>query len=490
MDRRGNRSQSETLGVVLILGITMLSVGLLAAYGGVAIDSVQHSVDVQSSEHALSQLDSKVSLVAFGEADRQTISLGRGRQGAYTVQPDAGRITVTHRNYSDNQSIELYNETMGAVRYETGETTIVYQGGGVWRSEGTGGSSMVSTPEFQYRGMTLTLPLIRVSGQGSISGSARADVQASGSPTKVYPDLDTPYPDGSRNYTNPVENGTVEITVQSEFYRAWGNYFEERTDGQVTTYDENETAVLELVSTGTFGDFDMPMDDGSIELRALGSGHPLTELTVTIAPDQPDSQEFTGLSWSMYAESGSEKFEIHLSTGGKASCNDSVSATVFYTDGTAHHGWHDDDAFEVSCDDVDGDGEGEARITANLTGSDSVQYGEVTKNEIMVFAPNEDLAEPATFDEHGATIEWEDSGGRTYDSGDTEALGNVTNHYVGKLGPNVDLNIKDGQGEGNDGSSDGNIDEESSFGYVDTEQTGQYVTFLHISENNVTVDLR
>ena len=483
MDRPRDRSQSETLGVVLLLGITILSVTAIATFGSSAIGGIQHTVDVQSSEHALSQLDSKVSLVAFGESDYQSVSLGRGRQGTFSVAPDTGQITVTHVNYTEGASREIYNETMGTIQYESGSTTLAYQGGGVWRSASTGGSAMKSTPEMHYRGMTLTLPIIRVTGNGSVAGSARADVTVEDEPRAIFP--------VNSSYRNPVERGTIRIAVQSEFYRAWGSYFESRTEGTVTTYHENETAVLELVSTGAYGEFGMPMDEEAIELRALGGGHPLSELTITIAPDQPDSQEYAGFDWSMYAGSGNQEFEIHLAKTGKASCDDYISATVFYSNGSKYQGWYEEEAFQVECSDVNGDGENEARLTANFTGTTSMEYTTVKNNELLAYDVdnNLELADPVTFDEHADTVDWESNGGRTFDAGDTATIGNVTNHYVGLLESNVDLTVMDGPGEGSDEGSDGNVNEDASSGYVITDRSGQYVTYLHVSENNVTVDL-
>lgn len=490
MDGPGTRSQSETLGVVLLLGITLLSVGALATYGSAAIDGTQHSVDVQSAEHALSQLDSRVSLVALSEADRQSIALGRGREGTYSVLPDEGQITVTHLNHSNNGDEHvLYEESLGEVRYETGETTLAYQGGGVWRSESSSGSSMVSTPEFHYRGMTLTLPIIRVDGGGSAGGAALADIYTDATPISVYPDHDASYPDGDRKYTNPVQNGTVQIAVQSDYYRAWAEYFESRTDGSVSVDHENETAVLELVSTGTYGDFDMPMDSQPIQLRAVGDGHPIDDFSVTIAPDQPDSQQFSGFTWSLWAEEGNKKFEISLDSNDKT-CPGTVAATVYYTDGNHEHVWYDDDAYEIYCTDADGDGDEEPRITANFTSSDQIYYDTGSPSLVKFKQGNLKADDTATFDQHGDSISWEAGDGRTFESGDSTTLYNVTNHYIGLLGPNVDFVVRDGHDKApSQGNAAGAMNAEESFGHVMVDGNGQYVTYLHVSENNVTVDI-
>ncbi|MFW5905224.1 MAG: DUF7289 family protein [archaeon] len=478
MQGQGDRSQSETLGVVLLLGMTVLSVGALAAFGGAAIDGTEQTVDLQSAEHALSQLDSKASLVALSDAERQSVSLGRARQGTYSVDPDRGHITVEHVNYNnENDTQVLYDAPLGAVRYENGETTLAYQGGGVWRAQRGGGSVMVSSPEFHYRSMTLTLPVIRLSGDGSIAGSAAADVYSDAPANPVYPNTSATYDNSSRQYLNPVQNGTVEIAVQSEFYQAWGNYFETRTDGKVTTYDENETAVLELVSTGAYGDFDVPMEGTPLELRALNDNHPLTDFTVTIAPDDRDSADFSDLSWSLWAKEGSKKFEVNLQAEGNADDGSDVAATVYYSNGTAEQGWHADDVFVVTENEA-----GEARIEANLTSDASLTYQDVGSNDLVEFKGNDDFAESVTFDEHDADA------GQTYEGGDNASIGYVVNHYISMFGSNVDLEVEDGNSDG--GGASGGVNEDASTGHLQVDDTGEYVTYVHLSENNVTVDLR
>ena len=482
MHGQGTRSQSETLGVVLLLGLTVLSVGALAAFGGAAIDDTEQSVDMQSAEHALSQLDSKVSLVALSEAERQSVSLGRARQGSYTVHPDNGHITVTHNDYeNENGSEILYDESLGEVRYENGDRVLAYQGGGIWRSREGGGSVMVSPPEFYYRDMTLTLPIIRLSGDGSVAGAASANVDSESLPTPIYPNASDTYNDTDRGFTNPVQNGTVQVTVQSEYYEAWGSYFETRTDGTVTTYPANETVVLELVSTGLDGDFDVPMEGSPLELRALGDDHPLSEFTVTIAPDDQDNADFSDLSWSLWVKDGDQKLEISLQPiagGGEGS---DIATSVYYTNGSVEQGWSDADAFVVTNNSDD-----ELQIHANLTGDREMTYGEVKQSDLTHFNKDNDdeFAETVTFDDHDA------DGDRTFSTtNDTTApIGYIVNHYIGLFDSNVNIAVEDGKGNGKGAS--GGVNEDASTGYLEVANTGEYVTYLHVSENNVTVTLR
>lgn len=96
---------------------------------------------------------------------------------------------------------------------------------------------MVSPPEVHYRGTTLTLPMIRVVGEGNRGRSSFVRVSTA---------TDGIYPTASRH--NPLTPGQVNITVQSRYYRAWGTYFEDRTQGRVTVNHTLNTARLELVT--------------------------------------------------------------------------------------------------------------------------------------------------------------------------------------------------------------------------------------------------
>lgn len=488
MTRGGRRGQSQTVGVVLVLGLTVISAGAIAMMGGTAIDRTQQTVDVQSAEHALSQLDSEVSLVALSRADRQSVALG-GRDGTLTVHPDRGHITVTHLNYTEYGDDEvIYDASLGEVRYEVGDQVIGYQGGGVWRSAGGNGSTMVSAPEFHYRGQTLTLPVIRLQGTDSVAGPVTADISDGSGARSVYPNASRTYTNTSRRFVNPVQNGTLRVSIQSEFYRGWAAYFRERTDGEVRTFDANQTAQVELISPGMQGAFQMPFDGGAIGLHATGDGHPLDNFSIRIYSDQPASQSFSGLKWTLWAEQGDEKFEVAFTPGSNKQCGDPVTTTVYYSNGSQDFIWQNDSSFAIQCADTNGDGTtDETYVQANLIGDLPVTYGTTNKGLVKFDSGGKTVPSTTTFDQHDQ-IPWEQGSGVTFSTGDQTTLGNVTNHYIGLFGPSVDLHVLDNNNNG--GGSSGNVDEDISRGYIHYNSTGNYVNFLYVSENNVTVELR
>lgn len=83
-----------------------------------------------------------------------------------------------------------------------------------------------------------------------------------------------------------------------------------------------------------------------------------------------------------------------------------------------------------------------------------------------------------TFDEHEDTVEWEP---KTYTSGDTETSGRLLNHYFGLISPDFDLTVDD--------KNSNTVSEDASTGTIEYQGSDQYVTFLHITENGIEIDI-
>lgn len=232
---RPDRAQSEVIGVVLLLGLTITAVGITVALGSTALADVQSSADVQRIEGAMTQVDSKASLVAHGGSTSQRVRLDPGRSADVRVDGDAGvmRIEVEAENEAGDLETVTENVTLGAMIYERGDERVAYQGGGVWRSNGDG-SWMVSPPEFHYRGDTLTLPLVTIDGVDGRLGDAAVVTGRSEHPEGLFP---------SENVSNPLLGGNVTITVESEYAEAWGRFFDTRTRANVTQVSPTEVRV-------------------------------------------------------------------------------------------------------------------------------------------------------------------------------------------------------------------------------------------------------
>ena len=491
------RAQSAPLGIALLLGITILGTTAVVGLGGVALTDAQESSNLARAEQSLTQFDSQAAQVALGDPTVRTTNFGRV-DGEFRVnplsEPDSGTITITHVDYDGSSNHVLYTGDLGSVVYENGGTEIAYQGGGIWLREEDGGARMISPPEFHYRQGALTFPVIQTTGSAAVSGSPDATISRAADTGRKFPDPSSSYPDPDGDpYQNPIENGYVTVTVESDYYEGWAKYFRTRTDGTVTVDDANQRVTLELSTLGATGSFGIPSDSanggGSQEVQGLGDGHSLTDYIFRIFPKDDQESAFNNLRWSMYVNEGSKKFEVALRANGNSGCGDAVDLAIYYSDDahSSYEGWEGSET--VSCSDVDGDGNDEYYIDVDLvdgTAGPDLTYSSLSGSQLAHYKSDVSGAsfqDPGTLPGHSSGTHTSD---RDYDSSvpDTETRDFVVAHYFAELGPNFELKVEDQQ----NGNAAG-VDESSSQGYIDYGGGGQVVTFLHVTENRIEVDL-
>ncbi|MFC6757655.1 hypothetical protein ACFQER_14555 [Halomicroarcula sp. GCM10025894] len=97
---RGRRGQSSPIALVLIFGLVIGATTVVLLVGGLAITDTQDQLNAQSAEKAMTQLDSKASLVALGQSQRQMVEFGTSEDGDYRLDEDAGQMTITHETSS------------------------------------------------------------------------------------------------------------------------------------------------------------------------------------------------------------------------------------------------------------------------------------------------------------------------------------------------------------------------------------------------------
>ncbi|MEF8882633.1 MAG: hypothetical protein V5A34_08945 [Halapricum sp.] len=261
------RGQSEVLGFILVFALIVVSTGIVVTLGGGSITDAQNNIDADRAETSLAQLDSQAALVALGSSDVQQVELPSIDGTGYQVEEDAGWMNISFKNTTSGKITTIHNATLGAVVYDgAGQTKVAYQGGGVWRKGVGEGSVMIAPPEFHYRSATLTLPLVTVRGSDTID--SRATITQTNT-TRLFPNstLDS-------DFKNPLESGKVNVTVQSEYYQAWGRYFKQRTDGDVTYDHTRSIAKIELTVPfeEDFSNVVATTEEDGITYKAKGKG--------------------------------------------------------------------------------------------------------------------------------------------------------------------------------------------------------------------------
>ena len=231
---RDTTAQSEGLAVVLLLSMVLLGTMTVLVVGGAAIGESRQHVQVSQAEHAMRQLDSGTSSVVFEHADRSTVDLGVAAGDGHLRTTDDGWMRVEIQDADTDFASENRSQTfqLGTAVYQNGDTTVAYQGGGVWRSDADA-TTMLARPEFHYRNGTLTIPVVNITESNSLYEAV--EVVETG-------EFERWYPNATDGRPHKLDNAKVVVTVQSDYYEAWGQYFEDETDG-IVTYDHTQETV-------------------------------------------------------------------------------------------------------------------------------------------------------------------------------------------------------------------------------------------------------
>ena len=277
--------------------------------------------------------DSRLSKARFSTAIFQEAPL-KVNGGLVNVNDswDDSHITIYDFNNITKTTTVIYDRPLGTIKCTTNDGVVAYQDGGVWRLDNTGGSVMISPPDFNYNGITLTLPVMRITGKASMSATGGTGViigVKSTEPTNVYP---------GPGYLNPVPaNHFINISIKSDYYRAWADYINERTSATAVTDDNKKIANVSL-STGVGRQSGLAQNGYSTKSIVTSFNAPLLALTLNILTHEHG----LGNNYRVdYGSTPSGNPNLHISvgrtTGGINQEKDKIEIT--FQNGTVKEVW-------------------------------------------------------------------------------------------------------------------------------------------------------
>ncbi len=225
---KSEKAAVEVVGNIIILSLTVTGIAMILLVGVPAINHMEELAKVRNTEQMYTMFDSRASKVALGEAPMQIIDLDTGGGSISVVtnsSPEPGHSSseesyVLFELKNSTDTITSIKIPMGKVIYSLGDREVAYEGGGIW-SKYPEGSVMLSPPEFNYNGITMTFPVVNISGNSSIAGKGTSSlkIERIGEPEMIYP---------SASYQNPIPENVskVTLTIKSEYYDAWADFFE------------------------------------------------------------------------------------------------------------------------------------------------------------------------------------------------------------------------------------------------------------------------
>lgn len=235
------RAVTPVVGAVILVGMVLASAALVVTIGGGMVGSLQSEA---STEQASASMDAVASSL---DGSGETVVQAPDGGSAY-VDSDAGWMRVEVGNYT-------INETLGTLYYEVDDTTFAYQGGGIFRTDGRQRSTVHRPPPIQYASLdnpTLVMPLINITdGDGPVDGKRVRTVET-----------EHVFPKNGEDTFNPVANQTINVTIHSEFYQAWGDYLSEALDRDIVRYRDTAEAVNATLEGPTVDHPNPPAEDG------------------------------------------------------------------------------------------------------------------------------------------------------------------------------------------------------------------------------------
>jgi hypothetical protein len=168
MIREPTRGQANVIGVALLLGIAVVSMGALTAAVGTVVESTAAEAD---AERVASDLDSALQPVATTGPRRDTVTFSSGR-----LAPADRTLEVR----ADGEVVERL--TVDALVFESDDRRVAFHAGAIVR--GTGGSGwLVTEPPVTVGEDVIIVGAARlgdgvgaVSGRGGVTASVESDV--------------------------------------------------------------------------------------------------------------------------------------------------------------------------------------------------------------------------------------------------------------------------------------------------------------------------
>jgi competence protein ComGC len=480
------------VGIVAILALTITSISVIFLYGVPTIYKMEDMANAQKVEQAFTVFDSRTSKVALGESPSQTTSFSmmkgnikvNGNNQAYndskivivSVDMNSSWYSGTSgfeskknkwgswENYIASTGMNEFNSSMGSIVFTNDERIIGYEGGGVWSKYSNGKSVMISPPEFHYNGETLTLPIMRIEGDAVSSGASDVAVTVSSDnmPTILYPD-----PATNLNRTNPLTSDKVIVYIKSEFYTAWADYANSLAYASATTDDENMTAVIELEVIPAMGKDSLKQN---FKVGAVNQYNPAPIYNFSLDLEARGNAGLNPSNYQITASSGTRTLTYTLQ---KKNGPNRLVMDIIYEDiapGGGTETW---------------DGQGYFLINGTQEDEDSIV--DLLDKTFM-----------CEYDEPVASFSWNSSSSlgtgpdMDFTSGDQTSLYNLTQHYMKLITMEgtviFNLNHPGMGGHGNGGGSDPVDYDESTLTLYYDGMPGS-ITYLHVSRNDLVVNL-
>ncbi|EMA42942.1 DUF7289 family protein [Halobiforma nitratireducens] len=231
---RDDRGVSEVVAFVLVFGIILSSIAILSVTGFQAMDDYQEFEQQENAARAMGALSENFNDVLRYDGIDQRYGELALRGGTISTGSDGTTLSISAEgdggeDFSDD--IEL-----GEFSYESGSSTLYYEGGAVVRESDGGGAVVLEEPKLTYNedSETAIVSLVEIDAEErSIQSS-----ESTGFTLSVE----------DRETTVINEADEIEITTTGERAAEWDEEIEKAWNGENELKDDDiETIVITIV---------------------------------------------------------------------------------------------------------------------------------------------------------------------------------------------------------------------------------------------------
>ncbi|MCZ7381300.1 MAG: hypothetical protein O8C64_06990 [Candidatus Methanoperedens sp.] len=201
---------SEVVDFVTILGLLVLSIGIIGVAGYPIVKNAQEANHIENTKQSFIVLANNVNKVVIGQAPSQSVELkmyggSLSATGSSSINITANSTNITTGNI---ERIVLADRQMRSIESTVGDTYVAYEGTGVWAKYPNGNTILVSKPLITNQSNVLVIPIVTIGGISSTGGSGMSRVTVKGVPNVVF----------YKNVSNII------VTINSTYFDGWKNY--------------------------------------------------------------------------------------------------------------------------------------------------------------------------------------------------------------------------------------------------------------------------
>ena len=210
---KSEEAVAEVVDYITIFGILLLSFSIIGLGGYPILRSAQETRYIENTKLSFIVLSESFNKIALGHTLSQSLELKMygGRLGVTGESSIMINATWYNSTKPGNEEITLYNQQMRSVENTIGDTSVAYEGTGVWIKYPNGYVSNAHKPLISNQSNMFVIPVINIAGVSSSGGSGINRIRAQGNSIVSF-------------YGN-VSNLTV--TINSSYIDGWKKYYKD-----------------------------------------------------------------------------------------------------------------------------------------------------------------------------------------------------------------------------------------------------------------------